>query len=478
MSLRDSAFSALRWTTVSTLGKTALQFLQIVVLARILTPGDFGLMAIVMAVVAFLQGLADLGVSNAIIHHADVNERELCSLYWLNMGAAATLAALVCLLSPVIAAFYHDVRLENLLMLASLSLLINAASQQLRVRAERSLRFNQLAIIELLAAVGGFIAAALMAWWSRQAIALVVGLLVSSVILTTASWLTLAQGWRPSMHFLWADTQRFLRFGGYSTMSNLISTLSSQADVVIGGKLLHSMELGGYSMARDLSLRLASIVNPVVTRVGLPLMAQDHTNKVFVRDVYGRTLAAISALNFPLYLGVAAFAPELMVTLFGEKWLPSAGLLRILALWGMVRCLMNPVGSLLYACGHADAAFRWNLILVCLSLPLYFVAAHWGGWGLAVSQLFFMLSVFGPCWRWLVFPDTGMTWRSYLALMVRPFALSAVSVAAAYLAAQPLSSPLSRLVVAVLVALVCYGCLSYRFNRPWIDAMRQLLGLR
>jgi O-antigen/teichoic acid export membrane protein len=477
MAARSSVFSALRWTTASTMGKTALQFLQVVVLARLLTPADFGLMAIVLTVVVFLQGISDIGLGNAVIHHADASHEELSSLYWMSLLVGAVLSLVVGLLSPLVADFYKEPRLQQLLTWSGLSLVIAAIGQQLKARAERDLAFDRLAMVELSSSVLGFAVAAITAWLMRDVLALVLGLLAGSVSMSLLSWALLARGWRPAIGYRWAHVRRFVHFGSYATLSNLVGTINSQADVAIGGRLFGHVELGTYSMARDLSLRLSSLVNPIVTRVGFPVMAQDHANKRFVASVYGQTISAIAALNFPLYLGVLAFAPDLIQFLFGSKWIESAALLRVLALWGMIRSLMNPVGSLLYACGKARAAFRWNLSLVFLTVPAFVIGAHAGALGLALAQLAVMLLVFGPCWRYLIYPDTGMTWQRYAALFVRPLVISGVAVGLAFALVAPVAlSPALSLLAALLVGAGGYAALSWRFNRAWVSMMFRMVG--
>ena len=124
MSLRDQAFSGIRWTTVSSLGRAILQIAQVAVLARLLVPADFGLMALVLSIMTFLQIFSDAGVSNAIIHYQEISERQLSSLYWLNVLVSVVLAILLAILSPLIASWYQEPQLKDLLILASSSLVL------------------------------------------------------------------------------------------------------------------------------------------------------------------------------------------------------------------------------------------------------------------------------------------------------------------------------------------------------------------
>src|SRR5712692_8260151 len=145
MSLRKQTFSGVRWTTSSSLGRALLQVLQVAILARLLTPADFGLVAVVAALMAILQIFSDAGVSNAIIHYQAITATELSSLYWLNVGMSVLLGALLALLSPWMSLWYHAPELRSLLIMSAFTLVVDALGQQTRVVAQKTLRFASLA---------------------------------------------------------------------------------------------------------------------------------------------------------------------------------------------------------------------------------------------------------------------------------------------------------------------------------------------
>lgn len=145
MRLKEQAFSGVRWTTFSSVGRVALQMLQIAILARFLAPEDFGLMAIVIAMMLFIQIFSDAGISNAIIHYQKITQEELSSLYWLNVSVSVGLAFFVVGSSYWVANFYHLPDIEYLLMFAAVALVFGALGQQIRIVAQKELRFSSLA---------------------------------------------------------------------------------------------------------------------------------------------------------------------------------------------------------------------------------------------------------------------------------------------------------------------------------------------
>ncbi len=475
MSLKKQALSAARWTTLAMVGKAGLQFVQLAVLARFLAPGDFGLMALVGAVILFTQIFSDAGVSNAIIHRQDISRSQLAGLYWLNVGVSSALMLGLILASPLLASLYHEPRLQNLLIWVSTTLLINAISQQWRILAEKELLFDKLARIELGAAGLGFTTACLMAINGAGVYSLVAGALVSSLTQTALAWLLLKPEWLPLQHSKWAEIRSFVGFGAYMVGNNLLNTFTTQADILLGGRLLGSASLGQYSVPRELSLRLGNLLNPIVTRVGFPVMSKAQGDQAQLQRVYLKTLRMTASVNFPLYLAMSLFAPEIVALLLGPSWVQSADLLRILALWGMVRATANPSGSLIFAVGRADLAFKWNLGLAFAMTPALWFGSHYGNTGLALALLLSQTLLIIPAWAILIRPLCGAGFAAYHAQLLVPLVLGLAATTAAWLAALPLENTIARLAAGLSVGLISYIGLSRQFNREWFATVLELV---
>lgn len=457
-------------------GRAGLGFFQAALLARLLPPADFGLMALVVAVIAFAQIFADMGVSNAIVHHQQVSQEELSSLYWLNVAAGGGMMLLLMSVSPFIADFYDVPALQPLLIVVSVSFLVSALGQQLRVVAEKELRFAELARIELTAVTAGFAVAMTWAFIAPNVAALIAGMMASALTMTALSWRFLARGWRPLMRLRLVEIRRFLGFGGYSMASNLVNTFNMQADILIGGRFLSPEALGVYSLPRDLALRVAGMINPIVTRVGLPVMAKAQHDPIFLKNVYLKTLRMTTSVNFPIYLAMAVFAPEVVALVFGSQWVDSAPLLRVLALWGLLRSAANPVGNLIFSVGRADLAFKWNLALLIVVPPALWIGAQYGNQGLGLALILINLILIVPGWYVLVRPLCGAGFVEFFRQLLMPLIVASLAVAVAYAATWSLINEAARLGAGLGIGALIYLILSNLLNRPWIDAMRELLG--
>jgi len=457
------------------IGKAGLGFIQLIILARVLVPADFGLMAIVVAVIGFIQIFKDMGVSNAIIHHQDITHKQLSSLYWLNVSAGGVLMLLTIIASPFLASFYQEPLLQPLLVLVSITFLTSALGQQLTVVAEKNLNFSVLAKIELASASMGFLVVVIWVWLSPTVTGLVAGLIASSGLMTMLSWRFLANGWRPLARLDFTEIRHFLCFGGFTMADSFVNTFNRQADVFIGGRLLSIEALGVYSLPRDINLRLASAINPIITRVGLPVMAKAQNDVPMLKNIYLKTLRMAASVNFPLYLAVAVFAPEIVMLLFGEQWNESIPLLRIFAVWGLLRSNGNPIGSLIYANGRADLSFKWNMAMFFIIGPLIWFSSQWGSMGVALALLGMQVIFFIPGWYFLVRPlcNAGL-WEYTLNIFI-PLIASIIACMIAYLSVYFISDLVIRLVMGLVIGGLVYMLVSRTVNKEWTDSMWDLV---
>lgn len=479
MSLKQQAFKAGRWTALSALLVTSTQLVQVVVLARLLAPEDFGLMAITSSFIAVLALFADFGLSRAIIHFDNIPREALSSLYWVNLGIGILLMIALASTAPAIATLFKSPDLTPVLQAVSLIFPLTTLGQQFRVIAEKELQFKALAVNEISAAILGLSLAIAVALNGGGVFALVTGVLATATISSVLAWLRLSHGYRPHMILRLEMVKPYLRFGGYLTGEAAASTLQRQADIFIGGLISSPTAMGLFSLPRDICLRAALIINPILTRVGFPVMSRVQHDRDKIKSIYLQTLRMAASVNFPIYMAFALFSEEIVILLFGEQWQASAKFLLIFAAFGLVRSTSNPVGSLLYAVGQAKRAFWWNIALLLLLPPLFFIGGSLNGLtGLAVTMLIAHVAIVLPLWWFLVRPACGASLQEYVRPLAAPLSIALLSCACAYLATVAFDQGIIRLAVGLTVGLLAYLLLSTKFNRPWISAVADLLLLK
>ena len=475
MNLKHKTFTAVRWTTAATGIRTLIQLAQVSILARLLLPTDYGLMAIVSVVLAFAGIFSDGGLNSAYVQRQNVSNEERSSLFWLNIFTSCSLTALLIILSPLFAIWFQDPRLSFILMLSATTFIIGALGQQIRMNAEKRLDFKVLMIAESTAALIGLIVAISTASYGLGVYSLVWGGLSNTASSSTLAWIFLAKGWRPQWHFCLADLRGYLGFGVSLMSNNLVNEINRNIDLLLGGRMLSSAALGLYSLPRQFVFQIQGAVNPIVTRVGFPLIAQVQSDIPAVRAIYLKTLNLTSSINAPIYISIAFFAPEIIYILLGEQWISATQILRLLAIWGLFRSIGNPVGSLLLGMGRADLSLKWNLMLLLVVPPLLWITSKNGTLGIAWGLLGFSCVIFVPTWYVLVRPLCHAKFREYCVAALRPPLLALTSIIPAFWIMGQFDGPLPRLMIASLVASPLYLIVSYTFNRDWTTSMYELI---
>lgn len=476
MTLRRATFSATRWTSAAALIRTSLQLVQTMVLARLLVPADFGLMAVAGVVTTIVALFADLGLSSALMHFPRSERPVLSSVYWLNLGLACILAILFSLLAWPAAYMLEQPGLAPLLFWLSFSFPLTALGQPFRVLAEKELQFRLLAQHEVITALFSFVIAFAISFAGGGVIALVAAILTSAATSSGLAWWQLSAGARPLPSFSIGLAKPFIVFGLHKVGDNFWAMLQMQADVLIAGLIASPAAVATYALPREQCLRIAnSIVNPIVTRVGLPIMTRLQTDPVALRLVYLQTLRMTASLNFPIYALLALFPEEIIAILLGTQWHDSALYLRIFAFWGLIRSTGNPSGSLIYAVGLARRAHLWNFVLFFATAPLLWMAASLGHLtALASTMLAMQVPIFALAWRFLIWPACGAKFIEYCTDLAPPF----ISVILASVIALIVSNSLSghwKLLVGAFSFSAAYLAFSWWINRRWTTAMIELL---
>ncbi|MEX8519828.1 MAG: MOP flippase family protein [Leptothrix sp. (in: b-proteobacteria)] len=469
MNLRAQAMAGVRWTTLSSIGRAILQFLQIIVLSRFLTPAEFGLIALVTSTVAVIQIFADAGVSNAIIHQQEISADQNSSLYWFNVICSALLALLLGLCSPYMAAWYEQPALVSLVLMAAATLLINSLAQQLKLQAQKRLDFHKLAKVELFAAGFGFVAATMLAWHGAGASAMMAGTLATAFFSTLLSWLTLANGWRPQIRLNFEEIREFIHFGLYMIGNNLANALNSQIDIFLGSKLLGTSSVGLYSLPREINLRVAGLINPIITQVAFPIMAKAQEDEDLLRRIYLQIMRMTASINFPIYVFLGLFAPDIIGALFGPKWHDSVPLVQILSIWALIRSTVNPVGSLLMARGRADISFKWNMMMLGLMPIAVWAGSHYGISGIATAMTGTMVLTYWPNWRFQVYPLCKVTLSEYTYQIIVPLVLSLLAAMVCFYIVQTIGLDISRIFISIVMYFSIYLLLSKKFNNEFFS---------
>ena len=483
MQLSQAAAGGIRWTTLSMLVVTVTQMVRLVVLGRILGPEAFGLLAMMLVVTGFAQLISQMGLSEAIIQHPDPTQRELSSLYWLNIGLGGLLYLALLLATPLIALLYKTPELKQLLPWVALTFLISPWGIQFKALLQKQLQFKPLSIIEIMAAVTGTILAIILALKGYGVWSLVWGQLAQSSVTAVA---LLWEGWSrkilPGLCFNYKEVRPYLSFGLHLLGSNILNYFNSRADQLLIGVLLGSQALGYYSMAFNLVLQPISRINPVLTQVAFPVLAKVRDDKIRLKRGYFRMLALLTSVNAPILIGLVAVAPLLIPVVLGDPWLPIVPLIQVLAPFSLIRSTGNAGGSLVLACGRADMSFYFNLIKVVFIPVAIFTGASLGElegitWSLFGIQIILIFAWYYFITRKLL----GNCFYGFIGSVGDPV-LFAIPMTAVVVAIAPFLSSLPQafqLTVQILTGATVYGSLYWLFRKEFIiENLKLFVGRR
>ncbi|NTV45909.1 MAG: MOP flippase family protein, partial [Chlorobiales bacterium] len=282
--------------------------------------------------------------------------------------------------------------------------------------------------------------------------------------------------WRPKFYFNRQELKGFLSFGFYQMGERSINYLTSNIDQILVGSLLGATSLGYYSLACNLVYQPFMRLNPILTKVAYPVFSKLQASKEKLAQGYLMLVWLLSLINFPLLFGIAGVATVLIPTVFGDKWLPVVEIIQVLSLVGVLKSVMNPVGTLLLSRGRADLGFNWNIYTGTALVAGVFLGIKLGGlFGVTIAILVLYSSFFVFSFIFLIKPQTDIRFKDYLMTIVPSLAISVVmAVVVKYLPALFLSPSISMLVVQVVLGLGIFALLNYLFQREKMVEMRNM----
>ena len=394
--IHQRTLTGIGWSSISQMIRQVLAFLITVILARLLSPREFGLLAMVIVFTGFIEIFTDMGLGAAIIQKPDLEPRHLNAVFWANTGVGALLTLLVAAAAPLIALFFHMPVLRAMTMVLALNFLAGSFRVVQESVLLRQMEFRRLAIVDnvsvLVAGCGAIgLALAGMGVWSLVGQSLL-------FTLTSAAVLWSLSKWRPAPGIDWKALRELLPYSSGLLGFNGVNYWIRNIDNILIGRFIGSAALGIYGRAYALMLYPINQIAAALGKVMFPALSAIQQDRNEVKDLYLKITGIISLITFPPMIGLLVVARPFVLILFGDKWAEVIPVFRILCVTGLIQSVGTTVGWIYTSQGSTGLMFRWAIGAGLIFGAGMVVGLHWGIEGVAWAYTICNVLLLYPAW--------------------------------------------------------------------------------
>lgn len=388
--LKGKTVKGVAWSAVERFSTLFTQVGVNIILARILMPEDFGMIAILAVFIQFSQAFIDSGFTNALIQRKNRTNVDFCTVFYFNFVVACLLYVILYISAPWIAEFYNMPALTKVTRILGINLVIGALASVHRTKLSIDLRFKVQSIISFLSVIVSGLISILMAYNKFGIWALVFQSIISLTLQTILLY-ALGTHWIPSLVFSVHSFKKLFAYSSKILGSSLISLLYRNLYPLAIGKRFSAVELGYYSRADLFSTMPTSSITLVLSKVAFPIFSTIQEDNAKLRIAYSKYIVFASLIVFPIMLGLAALSKPLIVVCMTDKWLMTVPLLQILCF----DCMFDHISAInlniLYVKGRSDLALKLEIIKKSIAIIILFVALPFGILAICWGRLFYSL---------------------------------------------------------------------------------------
>lgn len=454
-SLKHKTLKGTIWSSIERFSVQGIAFVVMIIMARVLTPEDYGLVGMLTVFIAISQSLVDSGFSQALIRKQNRSEVDNSTVFYFNIGVGIALYFLLFFCAPLISNFYNEPILVQLTRLIALSILINSFVVVQRALLTIKIDFKTQAKASLTAALFSGAVGITMAYTGYGVWSLVWYQLTNLIVNAILLWIL--SHWRPKLMFSKSSFRELFYFGSKLALSGIIDCLYQNIYLIVIGKVFKASDLGYYTRAQQFAAFPSSNLTGILQRVTFPVLCTIQDDDDRLRSVYRRFLRLTAFIIFPLMIGLAAVAHPLIVFILKEKWVFSAELLSIICfamMWYPVHAINL---NLLQVKGRSDLFLKleiWKKIIgvaiLCVTIPFGLVTMCWG---IVVSSLISLLINTHYTGKLI---NVGFSCQIHDLLPSLAYSFSAGLVA--WFTVQVIYDPLFKLIGGIIAGL-CFFCL-------------------
>ena len=376
--LKEKTVTGVAWSAVQKFGSTALSFVSTIVLARLLTPDDFGCIGMLSIFLAVASTFIDGGFGSALIQKQRPTREDYSTIFYWNFGLALALYAILFFSAPAIGRFYNLPLLCSVLRVQGVVLIINAIRIVQTNQLRKQLKFKKIASVDLSVAALSLVVTIYLAWKGYGVWALVAQQLMVSVLTTSIYWIT--GHWMPLLTFSKQSFKELFSFGGFILLSNLINTFCNNIQGLLIGKFYNPATMGYYSKAKSTEELSSTFISNIIDQVSYPVLAEAQNDKAYMIRMLRKFIGVLAYVTFPIMLVLMLIAKPVFVLLYSERWLPSVPYFQILCFAGIAVCCQGINYYAVAAIGKSKDLFKWTIIKRFVALC--FVVGGLALWGI------------------------------------------------------------------------------------------------
>lgn len=386
-SLKSKAVSGVIWTSIERFGTYFIQLIIGIIIARILSPDDFGIIGMTAIFMAIANTLLDSGFGNALIQNRERNETDYSTAFYFNTIVGIILYLILYFSSPLIAEFYKTPILIPVCRVIGFSLILNSLIIPQTAKLTAEFKFKELSFTTIITQTATGIIAIIAAYYGAGVWALVLQNVSSCFLrIFLIEYFT---RWKPTKRFSVSSFKKMFSFGSKILCSGIINTIYSNLYTLVIGRIYNPTQVGYYTQGDKFAVLPSTTLLQVVMKVAYPLMAeiQDDTDKLKV--AYQKFLRLPIFILYPVLTGLIVYAHPLIYILLGEKWLPTVPILQILCLGSFFDPLTHINLNILYVKGRTDLVLKLEVIKKSIAFLILFTMIPFGLWWLCAGRVFY-----------------------------------------------------------------------------------------
>jgi len=375
-SLKNQAFKGIGWNTVERFSVQGAQFLLQVILARLLLPSDYGLIAMVAIFLQIAQVFVDSGFANALIQKKNCTDVDYSTVFYYNLVVSIGIYFLFFIISPLVADFYKIPELKSVMRVVSLTVIINALTIVQRTILVKNIDFKTQSKVSFLCVIVSGIVGIFMAYNGFGVWALCCQSILNRSLQVVLFYCYVK--WLPQCVFSVQSFKEFFGYGSKILLASIISVIYNNLYTIVIGKKFSARDLGFFSRADQFAVFPSSNIGGIISKVSFPVLSKIQDDDIKLRVAYRKFIRYSSFLIFPLMLGLASLSEPLIMVVLGEKWKGVVALLQIMCLGSMWDHLSSLNLNLLYVKGKTTIVLKLEIIKKTIAIIILVVSIPFG----------------------------------------------------------------------------------------------------